>query len=135
MKPSVRLVRRHFLFGNRRGSAFLQALVAVGVAGILLYFLSPSVIKHRQQVTKTASIITARLALHSMVDFTLLGIKQRWCFSEDWMPEACAGSSNPTTVEILSHPRSVERILMKNETVNFKSDGSSQSTCHSLKHH
>lgn len=104
---------------NSKGSAFLQALVAVGVVGIMLYFLSPQVLKHRQQVAKTSSIITARLALHSMVDFTLFGIKQRWCFSESWMPEPCGSSVPPTMAQILNHPRSVERLLMKNETVLF----------------
>jgi len=104
---------------NNKGSAFVQALIAVGVVGIMLYYLSPEVIKHRQQVTKTASIITARLALHSMVDFTLLGIKQRWCFSKEWMPEQCGGSPTASMTQILSHPRSVERLLMKKETVDF----------------
>lgn len=104
---------------NNKGSAFVQALVAVGVVGTMLYFLSPSVLKHKQQVQKTASIITARLALHSMVDFTLFGIKQRWCFSKDWMPEPCGESFPPTMAQILNHQRSVERLLMKAETVAF----------------
>lgn len=104
---------------NNKGSAFIQALVAVGVVGTMLYFLSPQVIKHREQVIKTSSIISARLALHSMVDYTLFGIKQRWCFSEGFMPESCAGSGNATTMQILSHPRSVERLLMKHETVDY----------------
>ncbi len=104
---------------NNRGSAFVQALVAVGVVGVMIYFLSPTVVKHRSQVTKTASIITARLALHSMVDYTLFGIRQRWCFSESWMQESCGASTPPTAIEILSHPRSVERLLMKQESVDF----------------
>lgn len=104
---------------NNRGSAFVQALVAVGVVGVMIYFLSPTVIKHRSQVTKTASIITARLALHSMVDYTLFGIRQRWCFSESWMQESCGASTPPKAIEILSHPRSVERLLMKQESVDF----------------
>ncbi|UOF01444.1 hypothetical protein [Bdellovibrio reynosensis] len=104
---------------NNKGSAFVQALVAVGIVGTMLYFLSPEVLKHRQQVQKTASIITARLALHSMVDFTLFGVKQRWCFSKDWMPEPCGESYPPTMAQILNHKRSVERLLMKNETVAF----------------
>lgn len=103
---------------NRNGSAFIQALIAVGVVGMMLYFLSPQVIKHREQVVKTSSIISARLALHSMVDYTLFGIKQRWCFSEGFMSEPCAASGS-TTMQILSHPRSVERLLMKNETVDY----------------
>lgn len=118
MKPPFGTERFSLLKGNK-GSAFVQALIAVGVVGVMLYFLSPEVIKHRQQVTKTSSIITARLAMHSMVDFTLLGIRQRWCFSTDWMPENCGSSSTATTAEMLSHPRSVERLLMKQETVSF----------------
>ncbi|WP_413568333.1 hypothetical protein ACLWBD_11975 [Bdellovibrio sp. HCB117] len=114
MKPLFWL-ERSILKPNNKGSAFVQALVAVGVVGVMLYFLSPQVIKHRQQVTKTASIITARLALHSMMDFTLFGIKQRWCFSKDWMPEKCGDNMNG----VLAHPRSIERMLMKSETVNF----------------
>lgn len=97
---------------NRDGSAFVQALVAVVVVGILFYNLVPQLIKHRQQVSKTASIITARLALHSMVDFTLFGIRQRWCFSDTWMPEKCAEN-------LIAHPRSVERLLMKSEAVDY----------------
>lgn len=113
---SVRRARSVF---NNRGSAFVQALVAVGVVGVMIYFLSPTVVKHRTQVTKTASIITARLALHSMVDYTLFGIRQRWCFSESWMQESCGKSVPATAVELLNHPRSVERLLMKKETVAF----------------
>ncbi|MDG0815884.1 coiled-coil domain-containing protein [Bdellovibrio svalbardensis] len=104
---------------SQQGSAFIQALLAIGVVGIMIYFLAPTVIKNRQQVTKSASIITTRLALHSMLDFTLLGVKQRWCFSDSWMPENCGKSATPTTQEILNHPRSIERILMKKETVDF----------------
>lgn len=119
MKPSFwreRFVSKQ----NNRGSAFVQALVAVGVVGAMIYYLSPEVIKHRQQVEKTSSIITARLALHSMVDFTLLGIKQRWCFSKDWMQESCGGeTASASMAAVLSHPRSVERVLMKKETVDF----------------
>ncbi|KHD88321.1 MAG: hypothetical protein OM95_09235 [Bdellovibrio sp. ArHS] len=114
MKPLFWL-ERSILKQNNKGSAFVQALLAVGIVGVMLYFLSPQVIKHRQQVTKTASIITARLALHSMMDFTLFGIKQRWCFSKDWMPEKCGDSMTA----VLAHPRSIERMLMKAETVNF----------------
>ena len=114
LKPQGLLLSR-----NNHGSAFIQALVAIAVVGALVYFLTPTVIKNRQQVTKSASIITARLALHSMLDFTLLGVKQRWCFSDSWMPENCGKSENPTTAELLSHPRSVERVLMKQETVDF----------------
>ena len=90
----------------------MQALVAIVVVGVLFYNLAPQLIKHRQQVTKTASIITARLALHSMVDFTLFGIRQRWCFSDAWMPEKCAEN-------LISHPRAVERLLMKSEAVDY----------------
>ncbi len=104
---------------SQQGSAFIQALLAIGFVGIMIYFLAPTVIKNRQQVTKSASIITTRLALHSMLDFTLLGVKQRWCFSDSWMPENCGKGANPTTQEILSHPRSIERILMKKETADF----------------
>ncbi|QDK38511.1 hypothetical protein [Bdellovibrio sp. NC01] len=107
------------LVRSERGSAFIQALVAIGIVGAMIYYLSPTVIKHRQQVSKTASIITTRLALHSMLDFTLLGVKQRWCFSDSWMPENCGKSTPATTSELLSHPRSVERLLMKQETVDF----------------
>ncbi|WP_413943040.1 hypothetical protein [Bdellovibrio sp. HCB-162] len=119
MKPSFWL-ERFLPKQNNRGSAFVQALVAVGVVGTMLYYMSPEVLKHRQQVEKTSAIITARLALHSMVDFTLLGIKQRWCFSKDWMQESCGGdTASASMAAVLSHPRSVERVLMKKETVDF----------------
>ncbi len=104
---------------NNKGSAFVQAMLAVAVMGVMIYFLSPTIIKHRQQVTKTASIITARLALHSMVDYTLFGIRQRWCFSESWLSEPCGTSTPSRAVEVLSHPRSVERLLMKAQNVDF----------------
>lgn len=119
MKPSFERSSLSSRPSSQKGSAFIQALLAIGVVGIMIYFLAPTVIKHRQQVTKSASIITTRLALHSMLDFTLLGVKQRWCFSDTWMPEKCGKGESPTTQEILTHPRSIERILMKKETTDF----------------
>ncbi len=43
-----------------------------------------------------------------MIDYTILGIKKRWCFSDAWMPEA-------TTQCGLTHPHSVERIIMSDD--------------------
>jgi hypothetical protein len=75
-------------FFNNKGSAFLQAMIAIGVAGILLYNLAPRIIDFKAQAHKNSNLITARLAVHSVLDYTLVGIKQKWCFSTAWTPES-----------------------------------------------
>ena len=102
-------------FFNNKGSAFLQAMIAIGVAGILLYNLAPRIIDFKTQAHKNSNLISARLAVHSVLDYTLVGIKQKWCFSTAWTPESCG----TTATQISTNPRSVDRLLLTEESVSY----------------
>ncbi len=92
---------------NSRGSAFLQALVAVTVCGMIMYCLSPWIIEFKKQSMKNSNLISSRLAVHSLLDYTFVGIKQKWCFSEAWTPERCGEG----VLQSISHPSSIDRLL------------------------
>lgn len=100
---------------NQKGSAFIQAIIAIAVSGIILYTLSPWIIGYKTLAIKNSKVISSRLAIHSMLDYTLVGVKQKWCFSAAWTPEICGKDIDSA----VTHPRSVERLLYTAETVNF----------------
>lgn len=106
--------RRKFIH-NDRGSAFLQVLAAVVIMGMLLYNLMPSVLDYKSHSVKNTNLIDSRLAIHSVLDYTLVGIKQKWCFSVAWTPESCGKTMNDT----ISHPRSIDRLLMTQESIEY----------------
>ncbi len=100
---------------NSRGSAFLQALVAVIVCGIIMYSLSPWIIEFKKQSMKNSNLISSRLAVHSLLDYTLVGIKQKWCFSSAWTPEPCGQG----VLQSINHPRSIDRLLLTEESLDY----------------
>jgi len=100
---------------NKKGSAFLQAMIAIAITGIILYNLAPRIIDFKTQAHKNSNLISARLAVHSVLDYTLVGIKQKWCFSKAWTPESCG--TNATQVS--TNPRSVDRLLLTEEAVSY----------------
>ncbi|MGE5085038.1 MAG: hypothetical protein ACM3MG_01975 [Bacillota bacterium] len=114
MKTNQLPLSRQFLLGQK-GSVFLQAMIAIAVTAAALYFLAPRIIDYRKQAVRNSNLISARLAVHSVLDYTLVGIKQKWCFSAAWTPEPCGASAT----QIALHPRSVDRILMTEESVNY----------------
>lgn len=100
---------------NSRGSAFLQALIAVVVCGMIMYSLSPWIIDFKKQSMKNSNLISSRLAVHSLLDYTLVGIKQKWCFSSAWTPERCGDG----VLQSISHPRSIDRLLLTEESLDY----------------
>ncbi|MFN7729883.1 MAG: hypothetical protein ACK5P7_12065 [Bdellovibrio sp.] len=88
----------------------MTVLMLTAAVSIGFYFLSDQVIMQKQQIEKNASTLQLRLGLHSVVDYVLFGIKQRWCFGDTLMPDATCD---------LSHSASVERLLMSEAQENF----------------
>ena len=93
----------------------MQALVAVTVCGMIMYSLSPWIIEFKKQSMKNSNLISSRLAVHSLLDFTLVGIKQKWCFSEAWTPERCGEG----VLQSISHPRSIDRLLLTEVSIVY----------------
>ncbi|MFM6930205.1 MAG: hypothetical protein ACKOX6_17165, partial [Bdellovibrio sp.] len=102
-------------FFNKKGSAFLQAMIAIAITGIILYSLAPRIIDYKTQAHKNSNLISARLAVHSVLDYTLVGIKQKWCFSKAWTPESCGSDA----AQVSTNPRSVDRLLLTEESLTY----------------
>lgn len=93
-----------------RGSAILQALGAITVLSAGLYFTITLLIDQKNTVVKVASVLNVKYALHSLLDYTIYGIRQRYCFSNTF--------SQDTTCN-LTHPASSERVMMSNDQASF----------------
>lgn len=107
-------VRRRGLIGlhgsDRSGSALLQVLGAVAILSAAFYALSTYVIQQRTQILRNNSIVQARLALQSTVDYAIYGIRQKWCFQATIQQDSRCD---------LNHDGNVERVVMSVEQENF----------------
>lgn len=90
---------------NQRGSAILYALLVTVFMTFAFYGVSTLVMDQNRETKSNEHIMKSHLALHSMIDYTLLGLKKRWCFTDQWMPETPSACS-------LAHPAAAERIVM-----------------------
>jgi len=93
---------------SQRGGALLYALLVTIFMSFAFYGASVLVLDQNRETNSNANIMKSHLAIHSVIDYTLLGIKKRWCFDDAWMPE-------DTTKCNLSHAASVERIIMSDD--------------------
>ncbi len=106
-KTNLRIFTR-CLMGSSKGAAiiFAMGISLVGtllVGGVAQYFSSFS-----QTAFKNNDIGALRAALSSSMDYTLNGIRNRWCFSGTW-------SQNPTCK--LTNPNNVERMVLSDEAL------------------
>src|SRR5437868_9532124 len=96
-------------YGSQRGSAILYALLVTLFMTFAFYGVSTLVLDQNRETRSNEHIMKSHLALHSMIDYTLLGLKQRWCFTDAWLPETPEKCT-------LAHSSSVERIIMSNDS-------------------
>ncbi|MBS1971604.1 MAG: hypothetical protein JSU04_14935 [Bdellovibrionales bacterium] len=94
---------------KQRGSAILYALLVTLFMTFAFYGVSTLVMDQNRETKSNEHVMKAHLALHSMIDYTLLGLKKRWCFTDAWLPEN-------TSACTLAHPASVERVIMGNDS-------------------
>jgi hypothetical protein len=92
---------------SQRGIALAYALVGLSFVSILLYFLASTVLLLSKQSQRKLNLTEGRMVVYSLLDYTIYGIKQRWCFDDNWLPaQDCK----------FEHPRSVERLVMNQDS-------------------
>jgi hypothetical protein len=92
---------------SQRGIALAYALVGLSFVSILLYFLASTVLLLSKQSQRKLNLTEGRMVVYSLLDYTIYGIKQRWCFDDNWLPaQDCK----------FEHPRSVERLIMNQDS-------------------
>lgn len=110
---------------NSAGNVLLQILAATAVMSTSFYVLSNFVIGQKEQIGKTANVVNLRFALNSAMDYVIFGVRQKYCFTSD---DKLLNDANITTTSSsgqtvskcnLSHPGSVERLIMSAEQENF----------------
>lgn len=94
--------RRRF----QKGGAIVYAMVISFVGVIVVASLATYFESLTKTVLKNNDIGALSAALHSSIDYTLNGVRNRWCFSSNW-------SQNPTCA--LTNPNNVERLLISDE--------------------
>lgn len=100
---------RH-VFRDRRGQRGFTVLLALIMAPVALFLILSTIslsIKSREQAVISKNQAALKSMMDSMVDYTIYGIKNRWCFSDSWIDESGLGSCGQ-----LIHPRSVDRLLL-----------------------
>lgn len=93
---------------ERRGSALLGVSVALSVALTTLYFSFQYLPWIRKEQLQSSDRMRMNLALQSLVEYTVFGVRQRWCFTDIWTPD-----NNCT----LSHAGSVEAMLVTPQAI------------------
>lgn len=101
--------RRRF----QKGGAIVYAMVISFIGVIIVTSLATYFESLTKTVLKNNDIGALSAALHSSVDYTLNGVRNRWCFSSNW-------SQNPTCS--LTNPNNVERLLITDEALRAIED-------------
>lgn len=88
---------------SESGSAILPLLGLSAITVALLVPFLDLVGVARNQAKILTQMVIYRAALDSAVDYTIYGLRQRWCFSQSWQPDGFCD---------MTHPRASERILL-----------------------
>ena len=94
------------------GNAILQVIFILGVLMIAIYLIADKIQTHRNVVLQSGSVIKARFALHSLMDFTYYAVQRRFCLSNTLL------NATPCELNTLGSDggiRSIERVLMSPE--------------------
>lgn len=96
---------------NEKGGALLFVMIAL-VALVGLYQLMPSHVQSLYtQVFTSRSYVNERLALNSLIDYVILGVKQHKCFSSNLV--------SPAPSCDLNTPNSVDALLLNSDSISF----------------
>lgn len=107
---------------NSAGNVLLQILAATAVMSSSFYVLTNYVIGQKEQVSKTANLVNLKFALNSAMDYVIFGVRQKYCFTNDdkLLNDANITQSGSNISKCnLTHPGSVERLIMSTEQENF----------------
>lgn len=96
------MFRKLKLSKSQRGGVLLQIIFVLGILSAGFYFLVTQINTQKNVVLETDGIMNVRFTLHSLVDYAIFGLRQRYCFGPTLLPDPCS----------LTHPASSERILM-----------------------
>lgn len=87
---------------NSRGSVLLQTVLVLSVLTGAFYFINSQLKNQKQIVLETDAVMNVRFTLHSLLDYTLFGLRNRYCFSTTMTQETCS----------FTHVASSERVMM-----------------------
>ncbi len=111
------LVREIFNFGkvgsrvsSQSGNAILFSLATAAAGMISALAITPMFQTARNQVVIHSSKSSFEAILQGSMDYTLAGVKNRWCFTTSMLQDANCS---------LTHVGNVERMIMSNDTVKF----------------
>lgn len=109
MKIVFRFWKKKFgsSLGNK-GGALLHAMVISFVGAVLVGALAQYFGTLAKTVFKNNDIGALRTVLNSTMDYTMNGVRNRWCFSETWTMKAQC---------VLSDPNNVERLLLSDQAL------------------
>lgn len=96
-------MNRASLHKSRSGSGMVLVLVSVGIVSTALYFMTDAVLRQKRQTQSTANLTRVHLALHSVLDFALFGVRQKHCFTSTLLADSTC---------TLTHEGSVERLIL-----------------------
>lgn len=93
---------------SQRGSAIVYALTLSVIGIIMVGALSSYYLNLVGEVVRNREVDSLRMIMNSAMDYTLGGIRSRWCFTSSW-------SMNGTC--LLTDDRNVERLLLSDEAL------------------
>lgn len=97
------------LLGSEKGSILVAIVLISGVGLLLIYALSGFMGAVSSTNVKTRGFFHYQTSLHSLMDYTINGIRQKWCFTPTWME---------STDCTLFDPNNVERLLLSEESLD-----------------
>ncbi len=96
---------------NSGGFAFIYALMGIAIISTIFYSISTLVTIHSRKTYEDLNTSQGRMILHSLADYTIMAIKQRYCLTESWLPELTGCD--------LNHPRSIDRLLINADSERY----------------
>jgi len=99
------------------GNAILQVIVVLSVLILAIYFVSDRIQNQRKIVLQTGSVLKARFALQSLMDYTYFAIQRRYCLTDTLLAEDSDKCKLKYKVGVdgTRSGRSIERVLLSDE--------------------
>lgn len=96
---------------NERGNSLIPILVVGGIINTALIVGYNQFQGQQYQVLRSNQMFQYEIALQSVVDYTIYGIKRRWCFNPDMLRV-----DNPSDCNLL-HDGNTERLVLSSDTI------------------
>ena len=90
----------------------------------MLYVVPAALRQYSKTVSSSVTLYSNDIVLNGIVDYLEAGMRDRWCFNGYLeRVETCSKTySMSGTTSSLTHPRSTERLLLRQENVDFLID-------------